>query len=123
MRVGEMRVGEMGRPLWVISCIYCACLCTGDTKDNPFWNFVRDLLHDPTPEQIKCHAPKPILLDTGYITIPYPWQPSILPLQLLRVGQLVIIGVPAEFTLVSVCVYCTSFTINREDFELLIFIR
>ena len=82
----------------------CSWLYTGDTKDNPFWNFVRDLLHDPTPAQIKCHAPKPILLDTGYITIPYPWQPSILPLQLLRVGQLVIIGVPAEFTLVCVCV-------------------
>jgi len=73
----------------------------GDTKTNPFWNFVRDILHEPSAEQIKCHAPKPILLDTGDITVPYPWQPSILPLQLLRIGQLVIIGVPAEFTTMS----------------------
>ena len=73
-------------------------LCTGSNTTNPFWKFVRDILHKPSEEQIKCHAPKPILLDTGEMDWPYPWQPSIIPLQLLRVGQLVIIGVPAEFT-------------------------
>ena len=73
-------------------------LSAGSNTTNLFWKFVRDILHKPTQEQIDCHAPKPILLDTGYVDIPYPWQPSILPLQLLRVGQLVIIGVPAEFT-------------------------
>lgn len=71
----------------------------GDNKtDNPFWNAIRDVLKDPSKEQIACHAPKPILLDTGEMDFPYPWQAKVLPLQLLQVGQLVIIGVPAEFT-------------------------
>ena len=71
----------------------------GDTHGNPFWNIIRDLLiHDPSDEQVKCHAPKPILLDTGELNFPYPWQPTIVPLQLLRVGQLVAIAVPGEFT-------------------------
>ena len=38
---------------------------------------------------------------TGSIDIPYPWQPKIIPIQLLRVGQLVIIAVPGEFTTMS----------------------
>lgn len=69
----------------------------GDTSGNAFWKLVRDALKDPSPEQVQCHSPKPILLDTGEMNFPYPWQPRCIPLQLLRVGQLVIIGVPAEF--------------------------
>ena len=59
------------------------------------------MLHDPSPEQVACQHPKPILLDCGEITEPYAWQPSILPAQLVRVGDLVIIAVPAEFTTMS----------------------
>ena len=40
---------------------------------------MRDALHDPSAEQVKCHAPKPILLDTGEMDFPYPWQPVIMP--------------------------------------------
>lgn len=36
-----------------------------DTTGNKFWDFVGHLIHDPTKEQIECHAPKPILLDIG----------------------------------------------------------
>ena len=68
-----------------------------DTTGNAFWKLVRNVLKEPTAEQVACHHPKPILLDTGEMNFPYPWQPRILPLQLLRVGQLVIIGVPSEF--------------------------
>jgi neutral ceramidase len=68
---------------------------------NPIWIAVRDFLHKPTKEQIECQSPKPILLDTGFMNFPYPWQARILPLQLLRIGQLVIIGVPAELTTMS----------------------
>ena len=32
---------------------------------------------------------------------PYPWVPKIVPLQVLRVGQLFILAVPAEFTTMS----------------------
>ena len=43
----------------------------GENNTNPFWNFISNLLKEPTEEQIACHAPKPILLDTGEIVKPY----------------------------------------------------
>ncbi|KAK4762835.1 hypothetical protein SAY86_008603 [Trapa natans] len=70
----------------------------GDDHGNPFWRLVRDLLKTPGQEQIDCQHPKPILLDTGEMKQPYDWAPSILPIQILRVGQLVILSVPGEFT-------------------------
>ncbi|KAI3419241.1 Neutral ceramidase [Psidium guajava] len=70
----------------------------GDDKGNAFWRLVRDLLKTPSQEQIDCQNPKPILLDTGEMKVPYDWAPSILPLQTLQIGQLVILAVPAEFT-------------------------
>lgn len=77
------------------------CYPTASTSGNWFWNIVRDILHDPTDEQEKCQAPKPILLDTGSINWPYPWSPHIVPLQILSVGQLVMIAVPGEFSTMS----------------------
>ena len=44
---------------------------------------------------------QPILFNSGGIDLPAPWTPHILPLQVFRVGQLVIIGVPGEFTTMS----------------------
>ena len=41
----------------------------GMTEGNPFWNMVIDFIHEPEPEQVACHAPKPILLDTGYVSV------------------------------------------------------
>nr|KYP76212.1 Neutral ceramidase [Cajanus cajan] len=70
----------------------------GDDKGNPFWKLVRDLLKTPSKEQIECHRPKPILLDTGEMKKPYDWAPSILPIQILRIGQIFILSVPGEFT-------------------------
>ncbi|KAL9316790.1 hypothetical protein ACSQ67_017791 [Phaseolus vulgaris] len=70
----------------------------GDDQGNPFWKLVRNVLKTPGKEQIDCHQPKPILLDTGEMKLPYDWAPSILPIQILRVGQLVILSVPGEFT-------------------------
>uniref|UniRef100_A0A1D1XN89 Neutral ceramidase n=1 Tax=Anthurium amnicola TaxID=1678845 RepID=A0A1D1XN89_9ARAE len=70
----------------------------GDDKGNPFWMLVRNLLKTPDKVQIECQYPKPILLDTGEMHQPYDWAPSILPLQILRIGQLVILSVPGEFT-------------------------
>uniref|UniRef100_A0A7N0TGM2 Neutral ceramidase n=2 Tax=Kalanchoe fedtschenkoi TaxID=63787 RepID=A0A7N0TGM2_KALFE len=70
----------------------------GDDKGNPFWKLVRDLLKTPGKKQIDCQYPKPILLDTGEMKQPYDWAPSILPLQIIRVGQLAILSVPGEFT-------------------------
>lgn len=70
----------------------------GSDSLGPFWELVRNIIKKPSNAQVQCHAPKPILIDTASLSFPYAWQPTILPLQLLRVGQLVIIGVPSEFT-------------------------
>ncbi|XP_031112685.1 neutral ceramidase 1-like isoform X2 [Ipomoea triloba] len=70
----------------------------GDDQGNAFWRAVRDLLKTPGKEQEECQQPKPILLDTGEMKLPYDWAPSILPIQILRVGQLAILSVPGEFT-------------------------
>ncbi|CAF1687883.1 unnamed protein product, partial [Adineta ricciae] len=67
---------------------------------NPFWQFVSAFLAKPTPEQIKCQAPKPILLDVGLIK-PIEWVPFVLPQQIFQIGQLYIIGLPGEFTTMS----------------------
>ena len=51
-----------------------------------------------TQEEKECQHPKAILLSTGSITFPYPWAPDTAPIQLLQLGQLVIIAVPTEMT-------------------------
>lgn len=65
---------------------------------NPFWDLVKGFIKNPGPEQIECQAPKAILLDIGEIHKPYDWGPSIVEVQILRVGQLFILIVPGEFT-------------------------
>ncbi|KAL9256388.1 Neutral ceramidase 1-like protein [Drosera capensis] len=70
----------------------------GDAKGNPFWRLVRDVMKTPGKEQVECQSPKPILLDTGEMNMPYDWAPSVLPIQILRIGQFVILSVPSEFT-------------------------
>ena len=71
------------------------------TKGNPFWNFISSFIAKPTPEQIACQSPKPILLDTGYAQFPYPWAVEINPIQIFTIGQLVVIACPGEFTTMS----------------------
>ncbi|KAL3518113.1 hypothetical protein ACH5RR_020702 [Cinchona calisaya] len=73
----------------------------GDDQGNAFWKLVRNLLKKPDEEQVECQQPKPILLDTGEMKEPYDWAPSILPIQILRIGQLAILSVPGEFTTMS----------------------
>ena len=45
-------------------------------QGNPFWKLVRNLLKTPDKEQIACQQPKPILLDTGEMKLPYDWAVS-----------------------------------------------
>lgn len=69
------------------------------TSQNPFWEIVKSAVTAPPSDAQKaCHYPKPILLNTGYANTPYPWQPSVVDIQLFRVGQLVIIIFPGELT-------------------------
>lgn len=70
----------------------------GDNEGNPFWKLVGSLVKAPSKQQVDCQKPKPILLDTGETKLPYDWAPSILPIQIIRIGQVVILCVPGEFT-------------------------
>jgi neutral ceramidase len=68
---------------------------------NPFWNIVGSAIAPPGKEQIECQYPKPVLLNVGEANTPYPWSPNIVDIQVLRVGQLVIVVSPGEATTMS----------------------
>ena len=70
----------------------------GTTTSNPFWDKVRDFLSVPTEAEIACQAPKPILINTGDITKPYEWDPEVVPMQIIRLGNVFILSVPGELT-------------------------
>ncbi|KAI1100091.1 neutral ceramidase [Jackrogersella minutella] len=74
---------------------------SGEPSASPVWEIVKDLLHAPTPQQQACQNPKPVLLDVGEMTEPYAWSPNIIDVQMLRVGQFVIIISPSEATTMS----------------------
>ncbi|KAL0125798.1 hypothetical protein PUN28_004691 [Cardiocondyla obscurior] len=73
----------------------------GTTTSNPFWNTVRNFLAAPTKDDVRCQSPKPILLATGRMKLPYQWQPKIVSTQVAVIGNVVIAGVPGEFTTMS----------------------
>ncbi|KAJ6578582.1 Neutral/alkaline nonlysosomal ceramidase [Mycena sp. CBHHK59/15] len=69
------------------------------TSQNPFWEIVKNFVTPaPSAAQIACQAPKPILLNTGYATQPYAWSPSTVDIQMLKVGNLVMLIIPGELT-------------------------
>jgi neutral ceramidase len=70
----------------------------GTNSTNPFWNIVSRFISAPTPAVIKCHAPKPILLNVGGISEPYPWAAHTVPLQLVRLGRFFLVSLPSELT-------------------------
>ena len=45
----------------------------GDTNGTAFWRVVRNFLRVPSQDQEQCQLPKPILLDTGNVHLPYDW--------------------------------------------------
>jgi neutral ceramidase len=65
---------------------------------SPVWRVVSGFIKEPSKEQRRCHFPKPILLDVGEITTPYLWTPNVVDVQVLRVGQIIIIVSPGEAT-------------------------
>lgn len=70
----------------------------GTTTDNPLWNALRDFIAEPSPQDIACHGQKPILLATGRAVYPYDWQPTIVPTQVFAIGDVLMFGLPGEFT-------------------------
>ncbi|XP_015280090.1 PREDICTED: neutral ceramidase [Gekko japonicus] len=74
----------------------------GAINGDPFWDAVRDgLLVEPSSETVECQKPKPILLPTGELSKPYPWHPKIIDIQIVRIGSVVILALPGEFTTMS----------------------
>lgn len=71
---------------------------SGSPDANPIWAIVSGILRTPSAEQAACQQPKPILLDVGELTTPYQWTANIVDIQLLRVGQFVMIISPSEAT-------------------------
>ena len=72
----------------------------GDLTGNPFLAWLGGVIL-PTPQWLRtCQAPKPVLMSPG-IQTPYPWSPEVLPVSILRIGNLSIVAVPAEFTVMS----------------------
>ncbi|RIA84221.1 Neutral/alkaline nonlysosomal ceramidase [Glomus cerebriforme] len=72
-----------------------------NSTGNPFWKITTGVIKQPTKETIECQRPKPIVLATGEMTSPYDYTPSIVEIQLLRIGNIIICVVPAEFTTMS----------------------
>jgi neutral ceramidase len=68
---------------------------------NPFWNVVGSAIAPPSEKQKKCQYPKPVLLNVGEAHTPYDWSPNIVDVQVLRVGQFIIIVSPGEATTMS----------------------
>lgn len=69
------------------------------TSQNPFWELVKGAITPlPSDEQKACQAPKPILLNTGFAHTPYEWSPSTVDVQMLRVGNFVMLVMPGELT-------------------------
>ncbi|KAJ7121911.1 Neutral/alkaline nonlysosomal ceramidase [Mycena filopes] len=69
------------------------------TEQNPFWEIVKTFITpSPSKAQVACQHPKPILLNTGFAHEPYEWSPSTVNVQILRVGNFVILVIPGELT-------------------------
>lgn len=45
----------------------------GQTEGSLLWNIVAGIIKRPSREQVECHHPKPILLSTGEMSVPYAW--------------------------------------------------
>ncbi|MEU6084674.1 neutral/alkaline ceramidase [Streptomyces sp. NPDC047108] len=67
---------------------------------NPFIDALGGL-DAPIPKALaSAQAPKLVVLPVGVMK-PYPWTPDVLPLQIVRIGQLHLVAGPAEYTIVA----------------------
>jgi neutral ceramidase len=71
----------------------------GELATNPLL-LVAGVVVNPTPLAVRaCQAPKQVFLGTGSQNPP--WTPQLMPLQVIRIGQLVLSTAPGEFTIVA----------------------
>ena len=50
---------------------------------------------------LDCQQPKAVILPVGEMNFPYEWVPEIMPTQIFEIGDIIIVGLPAEFTTMS----------------------
>lgn len=69
---------------------------------NPFWDRVsRTALYKLSPALAASQAPKGIFAPAGVMNKVYPWLQEVVPVQLLRIGELYLIGIPGEVTITA----------------------
>lgn len=88
-----------------------ASMMAGSTEDGPafpgfeegenaLWDFVSDTVIYTVSEELReAQAPKDIVVPIGKMNDLFPWVQEIVPVQLVRVGQLCLIGIPGEVTI------------------------
>lgn len=94
-------------------------LLAGSTEDGPGLFFIKEGMkffspkivewalrkYMNDPEAVACQLPKDVILSKRKLHIPFYgkviFTPEILPIQIIRIGKLVILAVPAEFTTMS----------------------
>lgn len=75
---------------------------TFEEGENPLWDQVSDtVLYTASPELEDCQAPKDVFAPIGAMNTAYPWVQEQVPVQLVRVGQLYLVGVPGEVTIAA----------------------
>eukprot|EP00815_Leptocylindrus_aporus_P005578 CAMPEP_0116054652 /NCGR_PEP_ID=MMETSP0322-20121206/2931_1 /TAXON_ID=163516 /ORGANISM="Leptocylindrus danicus var. apora, Strain B651" /LENGTH=730 /DNA_ID=CAMNT_0003538089 /DNA_START=98 /DNA_END=2289 /DNA_ORIENTATION=+ len=60
----------------------------GTVISNPFFDEVAGFLSRPSVEEKICQYPKPILINTGDLSMPYFWDPPTVPISIFRLGDL-----------------------------------
>ncbi|MBI5925486.1 MAG: neutral/alkaline ceramidase [Aquabacterium sp.] len=69
-------------------------------QSNPFLAAVGGFVFWPSESLRQCHGVKEVVIPVGDMK-PYPWSPEVLPLQLVRLGQLYLATLPGEPTIMS----------------------
>lgn len=72
----------------------------GSSRRNPMFKILDKLIVQAPNDVIRGHEGKPVALATGMCQ-PVPWTPQVVPLQVVRIGQLAIVAGPGEFTITS----------------------
>lgn len=71
----------------------------GQLESDPLITFLRNIIAKPSMEMSACQLPKPIALAVG-LNSPA-WVPHNMPVQIFKIGRLIIAGVPGEMTTMS----------------------
>ncbi|RRO20657.1 alkaline ceramidase [Saccharopolyspora rhizosphaerae] len=75
-------------------------LPVGEGVRNPLADWLGGTDVPIPPELADEQAPKPVAVPFGAMQ-PHPWCPQVLPLQLMRIGEVHLVAGPAEFTIVA----------------------